>query len=65
MHLLNRFSYNRLRNIVITELERFTYGPTSFTHSKEDKISGILIVLTALVGCSNEIFNAYPHLDQE
>ena len=50
---------------MLKELNSFVKGPTSFENTTQEKIQGLLIVLTALVGASYKICQAYPHLYQD
>ena len=57
----------QIRLEVVREMERFIDGPSYVVESEniDNKILGIIYMLTALVGVSNGAFNAYPHLYQE
>ena len=59
--------FYQIRIEVVREMERFIDGPSYVIQSQniDNKVLGIIYILTALVGVSNGAFQAYPHLYQE
>ena len=67
IYTINSMNLYQIRLEVVREMERFIDGP-SYVNSNDNidnKVLGIIYMLTALVGVSNGAFHAYPHLYQE
>ena len=67
LYTINSMDIYQIRKEVVREMERFIDGPSyvSPEDNKDNKVLGIIYILTALVGVSQGAFQAYPHLYQE
>ena len=62
---LFELSFYQLRKYFLDIMRSFACGSHLVKTTEQDKITGILIILTGLVYVSPQIFEAYPHLLQE
>ena len=63
--MIRKYSPIKLKKLLIYEMARFVEGPSDIPNTKDDKVMGVLFILTALVQVSKKMYMAYPHLWQE